>query len=240
MVVIPPNWKTKTVPESVWQMDQESNLAKCKTWSWAKVSYANVSAYHSLLQDVHLYSSSIYQGFYNNNKILHTLIHFVVGGEICVITFHLLWLNLTRLNKYYQPYPKVKLKGSEYINPLPIGLDLMVWWRKIMVHVFYSSWALGEERVMTTNFHSLRWCLDIKCKNLFILLYCTMWCIPPVVSLSPFTSLQVIGLVLSLLTSKRPVPHLLSISPSCHEPILLLLHLHLLLIFLLHFLLLPF
>ena len=30
MVYIPLNWKTKTVSESVWQMDQESNLAKWK------------------------------------------------------------------------------------------------------------------------------------------------------------------------------------------------------------------
>ena len=41
-VYISPNWKTKNVSESVWQMDQESNLAKSKTWSWAQVSHATV------------------------------------------------------------------------------------------------------------------------------------------------------------------------------------------------------
>ena len=41
MVYITQNWKTKTVSESVWQVDQESNLDKCKTWSWNKVSHAN-------------------------------------------------------------------------------------------------------------------------------------------------------------------------------------------------------
>ena len=43
MVYIPPNWKT--VSESVWQMDPESNLDKCKTWSGAKVSHATVEPY---------------------------------------------------------------------------------------------------------------------------------------------------------------------------------------------------
>ena len=53
MVYIPPNWQTKNVSESVWQMDQESNLGKCKTWIWAKVSHTNDYSGTSVCDDTH-------------------------------------------------------------------------------------------------------------------------------------------------------------------------------------------
>ena len=51
MVYIPPNWKTKTFSESVWQLDQESNLDKCKTWSWAKVYHASAQPITTVIED---------------------------------------------------------------------------------------------------------------------------------------------------------------------------------------------
>ena len=58
--------KTKTVSESVWQIDQESNLAKWKTWSWNKVSHANVH-YPEHPCSLHWGSLSISMMFHDHN-----------------------------------------------------------------------------------------------------------------------------------------------------------------------------